>query len=161
MKPLAAGSEIDAWCTRCKLILGHRIVAMIGKKPVRVECQTCSSVHNYKAAAPGSASVAPVVRNRDGTISPVRNANSPSPRASKSARTAASAGARTSDWEHRIAGQPVTAFSRYSMASSYHEGDLVHHPKFGDGYVAMVLDPQKVSIVFKEGAKTLAHGQPG
>ncbi len=161
MKPLVAGSEIDAWCTRCKMILGHRIVAMIGKKPVRVECQTCSSVHNYKAAAPNSGNVAPVVRNRDGSISPVRVANAPTPRASKSAAAARTTGARTSEWEARIAGQPVTAFSRYSMVKKYSPGELVHHPKFGDGFVATVLDSGKVSIVFKDGAKTLAHGQPG
>ena len=157
LKPLVAGSEIDAWCTKCKMMLGHRIVAMIGKKPVRVECQTCSSVHNYKATAPGNNSVSPVVRNRDGTISPVRVANAPAPRASSKA--AKTTGARTSDWEQRIAGQPVTAFGKYAMTHSYRGGELVHHPKFGDGYVAMVLDRFKVSIIFKDGAKTLAHGQ--
>ena len=157
MKPLVAGSEIDAWCTRCRLLLGHRIVAMIGKKPVRVECSTCGSVHNYKATAPGNASAAPVIRNRDGTITPVRTANAPSPRAqSKTSRV----GARTSEWETRIAGQPATAFTRYSMAKTYDMGELVHHPKFGDGFVAVVLDGGKISIVFKDGAKTLAHGQP-
>ena len=157
MKPLVAGNEIDAWCTRCKLMLGHRIVAMIGKKPVRVECQTCGSVHNYKAAAPGNASVTPVIRNRDGTISPVRMLNAPTPRAaSRTTRT----GARTSEWEVRIAGQPVTAFSRYSMSKTYNAGELIHHPKFGDGFVATVLEGGKISIVFKDGARTLAHGQP-
>ena len=156
MKPLVAGSEIDSWCTRCKLMLGHRIVAMIGKKPVRVECQTCGSVHNYKAASPVDKSVAPVVRNRDGTITPVRTLNAPTPRASaKSTRS----GARTTEWEQRIAGQPVTAFMRYSMSRTYKAGELVHHPKFGDGYIAIVIDVGKVSIVFKDGAKTLAHGQ--
>ncbi len=87
----------------------------------------------------------------------MRTANGPAPRstAAKSART----GARSSDWEQRIAGQPVTAFARYSMSRKYTEGELVHHPKFGDGYVALVLEGNKVSIVFKDGAKTLAHGQ--
>jgi hypothetical protein len=139
-------------------MLGHRIVAMIGKKPVRVECQTCGSVHNYKAAAPGNNSVSPVVRNRDGSITPVRVANAPAPRSA--AKSTSRTGARTSDWEQRIAGQPVTAFARYSMSRTYNEGELVHHPKFGDGYVALVLDANKISIVFKDGAKTLAHGQP-
>lgn len=160
MKPLVAGSEIDAWCTRCKLVLGHRIVAMIGKKPVRVECQTCGSVHNYKATAPNSGTVAPVVRNRDGTLSPVRMANAPAARAAAKL-TSARTGARTSEWETRIAGQPVTAFSRYSMSKTYTPGELVHHPKFGDGFVAVVLEGGKVSVVFKDGAKTLAHSQSG
>jgi hypothetical protein len=46
------------------------------------------------------------------------------------------------------------------MTQKYNEGALVHHPKFGDGYVALVLEGNKVSIVFKDGAKTLAHRQP-
>jgi hypothetical protein len=139
-------------------MLGHRIVAMLGKKPVRVECRTCGSVHNFKANAPGNQSVAPVIRNRDGTLSPVRTANSQARRApSSNART----GARSSEWEQRISGQPVTAFHRYSMSRKFNAGELVHHPKFGDGFVATVLEGGKISIVFKDGARTLAHGQVG
>src|SRR5258706_13789676 len=48
VKPLTAGSEIDAWCTRCRMDLGHRIVAMVGGAPKRVICQTCNSEHNYR-----------------------------------------------------------------------------------------------------------------
>ncbi len=156
MKPLVAGSEIDAWCTRCKLLLSHRIVAMIGKKPVRVECRTCGSVHNYKPSAPGGASIAPVIRNRDGSFSPVRMANA---RAQRTSSKSSRVGARTSEWETRITGQPVTAFTRYSLSKTYNAGELIHHPKFGDGFVATVLEGGKVSIVFKDGARTLAHGQ--
>ncbi len=50
-KKLSAGSEIDAWCTRCRMDLGHRIVAMVGTAPKRVICLTCGSVHNYRPAA--------------------------------------------------------------------------------------------------------------
>ena len=52
-KALKAGGEVDSWCTKCKLFLNHRIIAMIGAKPARVECSTCGSHHNYRAASPG------------------------------------------------------------------------------------------------------------
>ena len=52
-KPLRAGGEVDSWCTKCRLVLNHRIIAMMGPKPVRVECSTCGSHHNYRGTAPG------------------------------------------------------------------------------------------------------------
>ena len=53
-KPLRAGGEVDAWCTKCKLVLNHRVIAMVAGTPVRVECSTCNgSHHNFRARAPG------------------------------------------------------------------------------------------------------------
>ena len=49
MKSLTAGSEIDAWCTKCRMDLMHRIVAMVQSAPKRVICLTCNSEHNYRA----------------------------------------------------------------------------------------------------------------
>ena len=57
MKKLTAGSEIDAWCTKCRMDLGHRIVAMVKDQPKRVVCQTCGSQHNYRAPKHSGSSV--------------------------------------------------------------------------------------------------------
>ena len=46
-KPLSAGSTIETQCTRCRTLTNHTIVAMVGEKIVRVECNTCHSMHNY------------------------------------------------------------------------------------------------------------------
>jgi hypothetical protein len=40
------------------------------------------------------------------------------------------------------------------------EGELIAHKKFGEGYVVEVLDANKVSIMFRDGLRTLAQGQP-
>src|SRR5438309_8942814 len=48
------GGEADAWCTKCEMVLAHTVIAMVGTKPVKVECNTCHGVHKYRAAAPGS-----------------------------------------------------------------------------------------------------------
>ncbi len=166
MNSLSAGSEIDAWCTKCKMVLSHRIIAMVGKQPVRVICQTCDSQHNYKKGPPKDASLAvvPVIRSKDGTLEPAR-ASSPPPKkgGNRSVNKAGSlnirggAGARTNDWETRVLGQPVTAFTRYAMTRRFALGELVTHSKFGDGYVAEVLEGNKLNIIFKDGARTLAH----
>lgn len=159
MKSLTAGSEIDAWCTRCKMILGHRIVALVRTDPARVICMTCGSEHRYKKAGPGSQSVSPVKRTADGSITQVsRSGETTSAKKTKSASVKTS-GARSNDWESRVLGQAVTAFTRYSMTRKYSLGELVSHPKFGDGYVLEIVDPKKITIVFRDGQKNLAQDQ--
>ena len=50
-KTVKVGGDIDAWCTRCKLVLGHTTLALVGTRPARVRCNTCQGEHNFKAAA--------------------------------------------------------------------------------------------------------------
>jgi hypothetical protein len=150
LKPLSAGSEIDAWCTKCRMDLGHRIVAMVGDAPKRVECQTCGSQHNYRA--PRSAERSPAKR-ASATGAKPRTAGV---RAAEKARVEAE---RVNDWESKIAGQAMDAFTRYSIDKSYETGELIAHKKFGEGFVVEVLDDNKVSIMFRDGPRTLAHGQ--
>src|SRR2546430_15525379 len=47
---LRVGGDIDAWCTRCKMNLGHTILAMVGTRPARVRCNTCQGEHNFRGA---------------------------------------------------------------------------------------------------------------
>lgn len=42
------GGEVDAFCTRCGLLLGHTVIAMVGAQPVKVECNTCHAVHAFR-----------------------------------------------------------------------------------------------------------------
>ncbi len=44
----AVGGDIDAFCSRCKLDLGHTVVAMVGSRVVQVICNTCGSHHRYR-----------------------------------------------------------------------------------------------------------------
>lgn len=142
------------------MLLGHRIVALVRTTPARVICMTCGSEHRYLKKEPGTQSVAPVKRMADGSISQVgRVGAAPSPRSASSASPRSPA--KPSEWESRVLGRAVSSFTRYSMGHRFEIGELVSHPKFGDGYVLEVVDPQKVSIMFRDGPKTLAHGQPG
>jgi hypothetical protein len=40
----------------------------------------------------------------------------------------------------------------------FEEGELVRHSKFGDGIVTRLLEGKKVEVLFKDDARTLAHG---
>ena len=67
---------------------------------------------------------------------------------------------QTASWEKAIAGQPTGAFKQFRISLVLNQGELIRHPKFGDGVVARVIDRGKVEILFKDGPRTMAHGQP-
>jgi len=144
-KPLAAGREIDAYCTRCKRLAGHRIVAMMGAQPARVECQACHSVHNYKAQVPGE--------------KPEKAARAPSTRASLT-RAEQARRELEQQWERATSGKMASEFRKYTPKDRFAEGELVRHAKFGDGVVLRVIDAAKIEVLFREDAKTLAQGLP-
>jgi len=146
LKTLSAGSEIDAWCTKCKLDLGHRIIAMVEDRPKRVVCSTCGSQHNYRA--PKTLTTGVRIRKVMKSAAP----KSPSARAKAE-------NDRQVEWERRIAGNTLESFKRYTIDKIFEPDDLVTHKKFGEGYVVDVLDPKKVTIMFKDGLRTLAQGQ--
>jgi hypothetical protein len=156
-KKLRTGGEVDAWCTKCRLDLTHRIIAMVGDVVKKVECKTCMSHHLYRQ--PKS--------ERESRAAARAAARSSEPRSSSSRAggverlTAAQRAERdqTLAWERAIAGQPSGAFKPYRINLTFGEGELIHHSKFGDGVVAKVIDRGKIEILFKDGPRTMAHGQ--
>lgn len=153
-KPLRAGGEVDSWCTKCKLVLNHRIIAMVGGTPARVECSTCGSHHNFRARAPGDKAPAATTTRKVGASS------TSGPRSTRSSVTKAQQAAldRERSWEKAIAGKAVSEFKPYRVDELFAEGDLIRHKKFGDGVVTRILDPKKVEILFKDEPRTLAQG---
>jgi len=140
VRALTAGSEIDAWCTRCRLDLGHRIVAMVGGTPKRVICQTCGSQHNYRAPRSAPSKKAAPPRKNAGVAK----------RGDQPARET---------WTTRCAGQPASAFTPYDMERTFAPGELVEHGRFGTGFVREVRQDSKVVVVFRDAARTLMHRQ--
>jgi hypothetical protein len=151
-KPLKTGGEVDSWCTKCKLVLNHRIIAMVGGTPVRVECSTCNSHHNFRARAPGDK--APAVA-RAGS-----SASTAGPRSTRASATKAQQALleREKSWEKAVSGKGVNEFKAYRVDETFAEGDLIRHKKFGDGIVTRVLEGKKVEILFKDEPRTLAQG---
>lgn len=158
MKPLKAGGEVDSWCTKCRLVLNHRIIAMVGPTPMRVECSTCMSHHNYRARAPGDKGPAAGAVTRRGAGSAEA---APRPSRMTSATKAEQARVtREQSWEKAVTGRAVSDFRRYNVYEAFKEGDLVKHSKFGDGLVTRVIDAMKIEILFKDETRTLAQSLP-
>ena len=144
-KAYTAGMEVDAWCTKCKLDLNHRIIAMNGDAIKRVECLTCRGHHNYRR--PKSAEPAKATKKKRSTS-----------KTTKKARIAAAEELRQS-WEQAIMGRSPTDFTAYRITQTFAAGQLLRHKKFGDGVVAEVLEDGKVAVLFEDGQKTLVHGR--
>jgi hypothetical protein len=158
-KPLKAGGEVDSWCTKCKLVLNHRIIAMVGPIPARVECSTCNSHHNFRAKAPGDKAAAASAGASAGGSGRAASASSAGPRSTRGPTKAQQVVMdRERTWEKSVNGRAVSEFRPYRVSEIFDEGDLVRHSKFGDGIVTRLLEGKKVEILFKDDARTLAHG---
>ncbi len=149
MKSLVAGSEIDAWCTKCRLDLGHRIVALIEGRPKRVICLTCSSEHNYRASQADAKADLVLRTQRSATSGPKK------PKTTK-AKTASD---HIKDWESKIAGQATAAFVRYTIDRTFKPGQVLIHKTFGEGFVTEVMESEKINVLFRTGPKTLVHSK--
>ena len=133
------GSNIDAWCGKCKMILAHTIEAMVGDKPARVHCNTCKSQHAYKANAPGSSSRG----EREPSAAPARQAKG-----------------RASRYQLLLREKSATVPKAYSPQDKYEAGDVVDHAMFGRGVTMAVKDGSKIEVLFESGPKTLIHCRP-
>lgn len=154
-KPPRAGGEIDAYCTKCRMDLNHRIVAMVGDDVKRVKCLTCDGEHNYRrpmAEREKEKERKALAKEAHGATSTRSRASGP-----RTERGGASKLNAKQLWERSIAGQPPTAFKAYNVKSTFSAGELLRHARFGDGVVARVIDAQKVEVLFEDGPKTMAQ----
>jgi len=131
---LRAGGEADAYCTRCELTLAHTIIAMVGGRPAKVECNTCHGVHRYRSPE-GAVRGAPA-----------------GPRASR-ARPA------TLSFEEVLRSKNPASAQPYSPKSTFRADQLIEHPAFGLGWVSAVRDPGKIEVTFRSDVKVLVHGK--
>ena len=152
-KALRVAGEVDSWCTKCRLVLNHRIVSIKNAKPHQVECLTCRSQHLWRPNSPGA-------KPATDSAGRLRSASSDG----AGAKSTAPRGARVTPamkheqlWEKAIAGRAVKDFKPYNVSSSFNEGDLLKHKKFGDGVVTRVIDMHKVEVLFRDEARTLAQ----
>jgi hypothetical protein len=131
------GSDIEAWCTTCKDMKWHVVVAVVDDKPAKVECNGCHKQHQFRAQAPGQAP--------------------PRPPSSRAKAPAAPPPAEVpSDLEERLRAGEATARA-YAVRERFAEGDLVRHPQFGVGLVIALPALQKMEVAFKDGRKLLVH----
>jgi len=132
------GGEVDSFCSKCELSLAHTVIAMMGGRPVKVECNTCHGVHRFRGAPAGAGSGATSVAGR------------------KAARPGREKKVAIPFAEVLASKQkpPVP----YSIKRTFEVDDVVDHPAFGRGFVTGVR-VDKVEIAFQLDVKTLIHAR--
>ncbi|MDC0743827.1 hypothetical protein [Polyangium mundeleinium] len=63
-------------------------------------------------------------------------------------------------WKEALGGRMEEKAAPYRTTARFAAGDLVDHTKFGRGLVRRV-DGAKIEVIFKDGARLLAHAMPG
>lgn len=133
MSLIRIGGNVDAWCTRCKLVLAHTIEAAVGSDIKRVHCNTCKSKHTYRTREPG----ATVVKSIKSKATPCL--------------------ARASHYDAILKNRDVTNALSYSFRNHYNAGQVVAHKEFGVGIVTADKGSHKIEVLFQAGPKILVH----
>lgn len=137
------GKEIDADCTKCKMLLHHIIVSEVCGLVSKVQCKTCGSVHKYRN---GPKKAAPAKREP----------------ATGTARAKSSVNRQTKDsefqvrWQKKKDAMPADPdIVDYRPGNDYRTSDMVQHATFGLGFVQRVLSKTRVEILFQTGLKLM------
>src|SRR5262249_7076365 len=153
-KAIKPGTEVDSWCTKCRMDLLHRIIAVHNGKIIRVECRTCGGHHNYRRPKSAAAEPKATTARTTSTDRPRSSSSAPSPRRAAAAEAERQ---RESSWQKAVLGQPISSFKAYRASQTFRLGELIRHGRFGDGYIVRVIDRQKVEVMFKDGPRMLAQ----
>ena len=135
MSQLTVGKDVLSYCTKCKLNLGHTIVAMKDSKHIaKVKCNTCGTLQAFKDPS---------------------NAKSSKTRTKKSLGTPSKVVSVADLWMEKMSTTKKKS-TPYSMESKFVQGDIIDHVKFGPGIVEKVVD-DKIEVIFRHEIKTLVH----
>ena len=52
-RPARLGDVLDDWCSRCRLLMNHGVVGMVGGDIKKVRCKTCQFEHPYRHGRAG------------------------------------------------------------------------------------------------------------
>lgn len=141
---IGPGDDVEAWCTRCRMNLNHRVIAVVGSEIKRVHCLTCGGDHKYYPPKYGGRAAA---ASRPVDV-PATEKKRPSPDRGK-AKAA-------SEWNTFMNQMPAGTQPRsYSIYESFGESDYIQHPVFGVGRVLAVVGAEKIQVIFEEGRKVL------
>lgn len=143
------GGDIDSWCTSCKIMILHTVVAMVSTEVRRVQCNSCGSQHVFRAHPPGEGP-------RPARASAGRSAGSGKP---SKASGSNSGRVRASDYDRLMMGREKGDARRYSPKATFRPGEVIQHPKFGLGVATTLRDTTKVEVLFPDGPRVLIHAR--
>ena len=138
------GDDVEAWCTRCRMNLNHRIIATVGKDVRTVHCLTCGGDHRFH----------PPKHEKTLDRKPGRVRSDEAEKTRKTGEKAA--GRSVGEWRTFMKEMPPDVIARlYRASDSYEPDEYIEHPVFGPGRIIDIVGLGKIQVIFKEGRKIL------
>src|SRR5215510_14780788 len=120
------GSEIDAFCPKCKADTTHVIISKYEDEILRVQCNPCGDVHAFRKPR-GEVEEEPPepisVKKRAAKVKPT--------------------------WEQMMAKAAKKQPRLYVVAERFVDNEVLSHPKFGVGFVSEVIGLDKIEVTFQ------------
>jgi hypothetical protein len=130
------GSDVEAYCPKCKGDTTHVVISKYEDEIRRVQCNPCGDVHSF--------------RKPRGDV----EEDIPEPIAAKKR-----AMMKKQTFEEFFAKHSDKNAKPYEFREHYHENVIVTHPKFGKGFVSEILSDSKAEITFKDSRRVLVHNR--
>jgi len=125
-----AGDNIVSWCTKCKLVLDHTVVALVDDFPKKVKCNTCSGRHIFRAKEPVK-----------------KEKTAKSPRKPKITPYEA--------FRAELSEEALSHVKKYVIKGNFRKDQVIEHARFGIGLVSSVVQKTRIEVLFEEGEKLL------
>lgn len=122
----AVGSEVEAWCGKCKELRAHDIVAVLDDMPKQVICTFCKSRHGF-------------------LTEPARSSTSdaPAPKSTPSSSGRSGTGKNDKATKERLQFEKelldATTAPVFDPRDNFKPGQIIAHPKWGRGKIESVL----------------------
>lgn len=130
------GSDVEAYCPKCKGDTTHVVISKYEDEIRRVQCNPCGDVHSF--------------RKPRGDV----EEDVPEPIAAKKR-----AMMKKQTFEEFFAKHSDKNAKPYEFREHYHENVIVTHPKFGKGFVSEILSDSKAEVTFKDSRRVLVHNR--
>ncbi|MBI5606633.1 MAG: hypothetical protein HY879_25155 [Deltaproteobacteria bacterium] len=126
------GNDIEAYCTKCRLLLYHIILVDRDNVVSRVKCKTCGSEHNYRSAVP-----------------------SPHPAKEKKVKSGLS-NTTPAQWERMKNDlKPNIPIKIYRTHDTFRLKDVIQHHVFGLGFVGQIISDTRMEVLFSDSIKRM------
>ena len=150
-RSIGPGDDVEAWCTRCRMNLNHRVIAVVGREIQRVQCLTCGGDHKYYPPKGGKPA-------RTETRTLRASSGSSTSSGSRARKPSSDRGPEKAygEWSTFMRDMPEGTIPRpYNITESYAVADYIEHREFGTGLVLGILGAERIEVIFKDGRKVM------
>lgn len=144
------GENIDAYCSKCKLMLAHVVMFKVDGAVSKVKCNTCGAEHKYRPEKPAAkktvvrkTSILRETAGRKTTAATIKD--------NKDNNNA------QMQWNIKNRNMDRSApVKDYSIHDQYSTEDIVNHSVFGLGFVERIVSDKSMDVLFCDSVKLMA-----